>query len=232
MKSFSLNKEQIYRDTNTWYKNFDTPLVNPINLNLVKRYAGLNILDVGCATGGYCIELKKSGYNCIGVDINKEYVRIARKNGINVCLIKDEFPFKDNSFDTVLLFEIIEHLEEPGRLLKEAKRVAKKNILISVPNCEGFEALRKYGLTYEHFLEMDHKNFFTRDLLAALLSRHFNNFIIKEVGSLFPLLLNLDHQNFIGKISGWSIRKFIGLCYKLKILNSSFYTGLQAVVIL
>ena len=35
-------------------------------------------------------------------------------------------PFEDKSFDTVILFEILEHVSRPVEILKEAKRVAKK----------------------------------------------------------------------------------------------------------
>ena len=226
----SLSREQIYRDTKNWYKTINTPLTNTLNLNLVKRYAGQNILDVGCATGGYCIELQKKGFHCTGVDINEEYVKIAQKNGVNAFLIKDALPFKDKSFDTVLLFEILEHVVEPDNLLIEAKRVAKKNILISVPDCDGFETLRTYGLTYEHFLEMDHKNFFTKDSLIALLSKHFNNFKTIEIGPIYPLLINYKREK--ANLFWVLFRKFVSLCCKLKLLESGFYTGLQAVVIL
>ena len=199
-------------------------------MDLVKQYAGQSVLDVGCATGGYCLELNKQGFKCTGLDVNNDYVKIAKKNGVNAYLIKEEFPFKDKTFDTVVLFELIEHVVEPDKILKEARRVAKKNILISVPNCNGFEALKNYGLTYEHFLEMDHINFFTKDSLTTLLSKHFDDFKIMEVDPIYPLLLN--YKGVLGKIIWVPLRKFITMCYKLGILKSDYYRGLQVVVTL
>ncbi len=46
--------------------------------------------------------------------------------------------------------------------LEEVKRVTSKNILITVPNCSDFNKLKFHGLTYEHMLEKDYVNFFTK----------------------------------------------------------------------
>ena len=45
-----------------------------------------------------------------------------------------ELPYKDNSFDLVICTEVLEHLEEPAKALKEILRVSKKYLIISVPN--------------------------------------------------------------------------------------------------
>jgi ubiquinone/menaquinone biosynthesis C-methylase UbiE len=44
-----------------------------------------------------------------------------------------DLPFKDKEFDTAVLAEILEHVPDPVKALKEAKRVAKK-VVITVPN--------------------------------------------------------------------------------------------------
>lgn len=93
----------------------------------------------------------------------------------------DDLKFPNNSFDTVLLFEVIEHVDNPHNVLKEAKRVAKKNILIAVPNCTQFSELKaSCNLTYEHMLERDHINFFTKKDLEKLISKESKKFKVKE----------------------------------------------------
>ena len=44
-------------------------------------------------------------------------------------------------------------------------------MLLTVPNNTEFEMLKRANLTYEHMLEEDHSNFFTKDSLSGLLSR-------------------------------------------------------------
>lgn len=47
----------------------------------------------------------------------------------------EKLPFKDNSFDYHLSFEVLEHVEDPDKYFKEAKRVLKQSgkIILSIP---------------------------------------------------------------------------------------------------
>jgi SAM-dependent methyltransferase len=239
-----LTKEKIYRDSKTWYAEIGQPPFSALHINFCQRHAGKRILDFGCATGGYCLELKRLGFECVGVDINEEYIKIAREKGVEAHLIKDHLPFDDDSFETVIMFELLEHVHDPGTILKEAKRVAKKNILITVPNCENFETLRNYGLTYEHFLELGHISFFTKDSLAELLSNHFDNFeitkgepIMIEGQPISPTLF--AGSGFIGSILVVPLRKLITLLWRIGILKTKtsifktkYYACLHALITL
>jgi len=49
-----------------------------------------------------------------------------------------------------------------------------------VPNCSAFFTLKRFGLTYEHMLEKDHINFFTKKDMEDLLSKHFKKFRVEE----------------------------------------------------
>ncbi len=230
MSITKLTKEKIYRDSKRWYVEIGRPMFSSHHINFCQQHAGKRILDFGCATGDYCLELKRLGFECVGVDINEEYIKISRENGVDAHLIKDKLPFDDKSFDTVIMFELLEHVQNPHEILREAKRVSKKNILITVPNCENFEILRGYGLTYEHFLEMDHVNFFTKDILGELLSIYFDNFEITEGEPLSPLLF--DYSVFPASIPVRALRKFVNLLWMWGILRSDFYRCLHSAVTL
>jgi len=241
-----LTKEKIYIDTKTQFLQFaeiEQGIFSPF-ISFCQQHAGKRILDFGCATGGYCLELKKLGFECVGVDINEEYIKIAQQKGVEAHIIKDRLPFNDNSFDTVIMFELLEHVQYPDRILKEAKRVGKKNILITVPNCEGFEKLGSYGLTYNHFLAMDHINFFTKKDLENLLSNHFDNFeiteeepIIIEGQPISPILFG--SSGFFGNILVVPVRKLIALLWRSGILKTKtgifrtkYYVRLHALITL
>lgn len=175
-----MEKSEIFRNTEDWYLNTTDSVSNGL-LKFAAQNAGNKILDVGCATGNYCVKLKKLGFSCVGIDINKKYVEKSIENNVESYLMDAmNLKFPDNSFDTILLFEVLEHVENPRRIIKEAKRVAKKNVLITVPNSTMFHELRKYGLTYEHMLEKDHVNFFTKNDLEKLLSKYFDVFHVEE----------------------------------------------------
>ncbi len=215
-----LTKEKIYRDSKTWYAEIGQGIFSPHLINFCRQYAGKRILDFGCATGGYCLELKRLGFECVGVDVNEEYIKLARQKGVEAHLIKDRLPFDDNSFDTVIMFELLEHVQDPEGILKEAKRVAKKNILITVPNCEGFEKLGSYGLAYNHFLDLDHINFFTKKDLENLLSKHFEKFKVEEKEPIALGAIRLP----------WWLRKPVSLLYKLRFIKTNIYYRLYTVI--
>lgn len=231
IKRTKLTKENIYRDSKTWYAELGKEMrFSENHINFCQRYAGKRILDFGCATGDYCLELGRLGFECLGVDINEEYIKIARQRGVEARLIKDHLPFGDKSFDTVIIFELLEHVRNPGEILEETKRVAKKNILITVPNCKNFKTLRSYGLTYEHFLEMDHINFFTKDSLCELFSNHFDNFEITEEEPIHPWLFS--SPDFPRDILVVPLRKLVTLLWRSGILKTNFYKCLWASIIL
>ena len=183
-----MNRDNIYIDVNAQYLQYahkEQQTYYPL-IDFCKKHAGGRILDYGCATGGYCLELEKLNYECVGVDVNEKLIKIAQQKGVKAQLITNNLPFPDNSFDTVIMFELLEHVHDPDVLLKEAERVAKKNILITVPNCEYFEELGKYGLTYQHFLAMDHINFFTKKELEKLIVRYGARFeVFKDEPIMF-----------------------------------------------
>lgn len=60
-------------------------------------------------------------------------------------------PFADNSYDTVAVFEVIEHVEFKffERILKDLKNIARQYVVISLPYaCASFDLLMRLRLPY------------------------------------------------------------------------------------
>ncbi len=119
--------------------NFFKTVLNQLkNLNLE------NILDVGCGEGFTLNKLKENnvGKKYLGIDYSKTAIEIGKKLYSDLDLKTGniyKLGFKDNSFDLVICSEVLEHLENPKKGLKELIRVSKKYILLSVPNEPFFE---------------------------------------------------------------------------------------------
>lgn len=180
-------RAKVFRDTKNFYKTFPQGVVGPELIRFTRRHAGRKVLDLGCATGNYCAVLAKLGYDMTGADVNKEYVEIARHRGINAVPFSEMVPFPDGTFETVIVFEVLEHLAEPEKLVREARRLARKNVLFTTPNSGEIEGLQRQNLLFEHFADLDHRNFFTRDSLADLLKPHFHRVDVREGEGINPL---------------------------------------------
>jgi len=212
-------KETLYRNSKDCYirGGSGSDAVSIKHIDWCKKRAGRRILDFGCATGNYCRRLKELGFECVGADVNEAYIKSAQQKGVEAYLIKDILPFEDKSFDTVIMFELLEHIENPENILKEAKRVARKNILLSVPNNTQFYFLKDMRLTYEHMLELDHRQFFTKQSLSDLLGSYFTNFFVRE-----------EEPIYAHGLLPWHIRKAVSLGIRLGLIKSVIFYRLFA----
>lgn len=103
-----------------------------------------SMLEVGCGTGYVSLYFAKRGYKATCVDINKSILKVAQSNfkkekikGKFVVASAENLPFKDNTFDVVSSFGLMEHFEDPTLAFSEMVRVLKKGgILFAdiVPN--------------------------------------------------------------------------------------------------
>jgi len=99
------------------------------------------VLDIACGSGYGTQELAKHAKKVIGVDVSEEAVAYAKehfaaKNIDYLVGSATEIPCENNSIDTLVTFETIEHISEYEKFLQEMKRVLKKGgqAIVSTPN--------------------------------------------------------------------------------------------------
>lgn len=207
----------MFRDSANWYVHCSSGAINYNVIAFCRSKAQGRLLDLGCATGNYCLELSNAGLVCCGADTNPEYVRIAKARGVAAYLVSDKLPFEDHSFETVIMIEVLEHLADPESCLAEVKRVAKKNVLLTVPDNGAVTELARISLTYEHVLEADHKNYFTKESLAALLRQHFKKCKVTQGDPIYP-----------HRLLPRGVRKPLTCAYRLGFLRPTLFSRLYA----
>ncbi len=103
-------------------------------LEMLPTQPQLRILDVGCGSGELLSHLKqlRADVECSGVDI------LVRAHTIIPVMEFDgmTLPFEDNSFDCVILIDVLHHTDHQETLLKECVRVASLCVLIKDHLCE------------------------------------------------------------------------------------------------
>lgn len=99
------------------------------------RKKGLEILDAGCGGGATMESLRRYG-RVRGIEIAEEAVEYNRERGREViqCSI-EEMPLADESFDLTLAMDVMEHLPDDLRALKELYRTLHPggSLLVTVP---------------------------------------------------------------------------------------------------
>lgn len=141
-------------------------------LEAVLRYVapGSRILDIGSGRGAYTEELARLGFSAIGVDIYHYDEWNTKRGGLFVTATGDTLPFSNNVFNMTIAFEVIEHCRDPQMVLKEIARCTSERFVLSVPNCDLNNNLRKYDLAMAHWTDPSHCNFFTKDSIQHLLT--------------------------------------------------------------
>lgn len=188
-------------------------------VRFVSRHAGRTILDLGCGNGAYSRALREAGFQCVGCDVSLPYLSAAVSNGVPVAAVDSKLPFLDRSFDTVVLLEVAEHVPDVGALLAEAFRVARLNVLLTVPNSADIDLLKANDVTYAHMLSSDHVHFFEAESLSALLGRYARDVAVERSDPIYPFWFQSRSAPF------YALR----FLYRAGVLKPRFFSRLYAV---
>jgi SAM-dependent methyltransferase len=133
--------------------------MSPDRLQLIKKYAGRRVLDVGCGNGAYVLGLADD-YDMSGVD-HQKFATWDQAPGKFQIGQADELTCRDEQYDTLLSFECLEHLPRPEQALREYYRVTRHNLILTVPNCTITLGMKQSNLLYSHWGDRTHVNFYT-----------------------------------------------------------------------
>jgi len=108
-----------------------------------------HLLDVGCGTGDFLQIAIKNNWTVSGTEPNDEAREVANKKTNNSVFNADQIlKFKQNSFDVITLWHVLEHLPELENHISVFKSLLKPNgtLIIAVPNYKSYDAIH-----YKHF---------------------------------------------------------------------------------
>jgi len=165
-------------------KTFKSALQNVLNHLRITNPAGKQILDIGSAGGAFLKAAKDLGFAPVGVEPSAWLSEQGRKlYGVDLrpgTLEEQSFPEK--SFDIITLWDVIEHLTDPERTMKDIHRILKDDgvLIVNYPDY-GSIMCRLFGWKWPFFLNV-HLYYFTRQTMARFLVsqgyevRHMSSF--------------------------------------------------------
>lgn len=155
----------------------------------LKKYRGLKVLDLGCGNGEDSLEISKYAKSVTGVDVEKNELWKKRKKQ-NLKFIKapaEKLPFKADTFNGLFLKDVIHHVEDMEKSLKEIKRVTTKDALIIL-----IEGNRYNPLFYIHMTKIHGHEHLSQAHFKSLVKKYFPNARFEHFESHYIPFLSLN----------------------------------------
>ncbi|MDD5643832.1 MAG: class I SAM-dependent methyltransferase [bacterium] len=161
---------------------------------LEKNTQGRKLFDVGFGMGFLLEKSRRRKWECKGIDFSDEYYNYAKETlGLDVVKAElSEFRGRDEEFDVIVLWDVIEHLDNPGDSLGRLRGMLKNGgmLAIATPNEKSliaFIAKFIYRATFglvkgplSSIYVLEHPLFFDNNSLRKLLERNGFNIVLSK----------------------------------------------------
>lgn len=172
----TIKQQNIYTDFDRLYqKNRNSKKVILYQIIVLLRKCGKtegDLLDVGCNVGYFLDIARTHGYRTSGIDINPDFIEYTKsRKHKTICGTLSQANIEKDSYDVVVMLEMLEHTISPSCELKEAKRVLKNNgiLVVEVPN------------TVFHLLKGKFEKLIKSEVVGLNPTRHYNHFTHKTI---------------------------------------------------
>ena len=139
-----------------------------------------SVLDIGCGEGGVAEGLRAAGARRLtGIELDRRAAQLAKARYDEMIVGDAEAVIAsvEGPFDTILCYDVLEHLRDPAAALNGLYRLAgeRAHLHVSVPNARHYSLLRDlvfrgtFGYTEWGHRDTTHLRWFTRQDIVSLL---------------------------------------------------------------
>lgn len=181
-------------------------LSNIENILQLEAVTGKTLLDIGCGWGEALLFFMSKGLDCYGFDPASDAIAYGKQRGLNIVEAGlDTMNVFSRTFDIVTLFNVLEHLSDPVRILQEIYETVLKPggiLVIDVPN--EFNVFQVAGRDTHNLPDWwvappAHLNYFNPKTLRALAEGI--GYDVRLIESSFPIeIFLLFGDNYVGNL--------------------------------
>ncbi len=131
------------------------------------------ILDLGCSIGLFMEVAQKKGHDCIGLELEPEAHQYALSRGLNVLQqTLEEADFSSETFDAITMFGVLEHLQNPKKILRQIWDCLKPGgvVMAIVPNAYSLAGMTLHS-NARMFNGRNHLTYFSHRTLPLVLQK-------------------------------------------------------------
>ena len=176
---------------------------------LEKSFSNFKVLDFGCGIGDFLIYTTSKNIFSVGVENNNLAFNICKSKNLKV--YKNIEEVKENQFNAITLWHVLEHIENPAKLVSKIKhKIDKKGALIvALPNIQSFDS----QVFKEHWAALDvprHLWHFTSKGIIKLIEKEGFVFKTKKALLFDAYYISLLSSTNQGLMFPWIISALIG----------------------
>lgn len=186
------------------------------------------LLDIGCGVGDFLLQVKKLGWEVMGIEPSEQASNIAQSRlGFAPLKPMDYEKLPDQSFDVITMWHVLEHVDDLKSQTKELNRLLRPGgrLVIALPNYQSFDC-QYYSDKWAAWDVPRHLNHFTHDCLQGILNA--NDFKYLDTQRLIwdAYYISFLSEKYLGHSLPLIRGAWVGLKSNCKARRSGMYSSL------
>lgn len=185
-----------------------------------------SLLDIGSGTGEFCKAANEAGWKTYGVEPNEKARDFAKKKGVELTDAMDTL--RDQQFDVVTLWHVLEHLPNLEKNVSQIRSLVKPGgtLIIAVPNYRSFDAsyYKSFWAAFDvprhlwHFSKVSIPIIFKKDFrLLKVIPMIYDSFYVSLLSEKYKRGSSFSIRAFFiglwSNIVGWKTKEYSSHIY-------------------
>ena len=183
------------------------------------------ILDIGAGTGDFLKRAKSRGWDSYGAEPNSQARALARQKGLE--LTESSTAFKEENFDVITLWHVLEHVPNLTEQIEEVKRLLRRDglLVIAAPNFKSYDAeyYKEYWAAYDVPRHLYH---FSRNSIEKIFFQNGFHLVSTKPLLFDSFYVSLLSENYKTGQTNFIRGFFTGLLSNLKAKKSGEFSSL------